>query len=106
MKSVLGFFSLLAVGFLAAGVLAVVSTSPGALSVSRLPIGLGSGEGSGELDLTSLLLGLAAGLLLATLARISWAELPRRSIDWLLANERNFARLAWAALFIGVLYFY
>jgi hypothetical protein len=106
MRSVLGFFSLLAFGFLAAGIIVVVSTSPGTLSVSRLPANLMSREGLEQLDLTSLLLGLAAGILLTTIARISWAELPRRTVNWLMANERNFARMAWAALFVGVLLFY
>jgi len=101
MKSVLGFFSLLAFGVLAAGVLAVVASG----SLPRLPFGEGTGEGL-NIDLGSLLVGLAAGLLLSALARISWAELPRRTVSWLLANERNFARLAWGFLFVVILLFY
>jgi hypothetical protein len=101
MKSVLGFFSLLAFGFLAAGVLAVIGSS----EMSRAPFqGIGNGEMT--IDLGSLLLGLAAGLLLSALARVSWAELPGRTVTWLLANERNFARLAWAVLFGVILLFY
>ncbi len=62
MKSILGFFSLLAFGFLAAGVLAVIATSSG----SQLPFAMPSGEGlnlNGKigLDLPSLLIGLACG---------------------------------------------
>jgi len=107
MKSILGFFSLLAFGFLAAGVLAVVATSSG----SQLPFAMPTGEGFKlndkiGLDLPSLLIGLASGVLLSALARISWAELPRRSVMWLLANERNFVRLAWVAIFAGILLFY
>lgn len=107
MKSVLGFFSLLAFGFLAAGIFAVVATSPG----SQMQLAMPSGDGLGlkeslGLDLPSLLIGLASGVLLATLARISWAELPRRTVSWLLANERNFVRLAWVAIFAGILLFY
>ena len=101
MKSVLGFFSLLAFGFLAAGVLAVIGSG----TMSRSPFA-GSGTGDMSIDLGSMLLGLAAGLLLSALARVSWAELPGRTVTWLLANERNFARLAWAALFAVVLLFY
>jgi hypothetical protein len=101
MKSVLGFFSLLAFGFLAAGVIAVIGSSSG----TDLPFAMPAGDGMG-IDLGSLLVGLAAGILLSTLARISWAELPRRTVSWLLENERNFARLAWAALFVAILLFY
>jgi hypothetical protein len=107
MKSILGFFSLLAFGFLAAGVIAVVATSSG----SHLPFTMPAGEGLRlndglQLDLPSLLIGLAVGILLSALARISWAELPRRTVSWLLANERNFVRLVWVALFAGILLFY
>jgi len=107
MKSVLGFFSLLAFGFLAAGVLAVVATSSG----SHLPFAMPAAEGLGlndklGLDLPSLMIGLASGILLSAIARISWAELPRRTVSWLLANERNFVRLAWVAIFAGILLFY
>ena len=107
MKSVLGFFSLLAFGFLAAGIFAVIATSPGSEMQLAMPSadGLGLKESFG-LDLPSLLVGLAAGIILSTLARISWAELPRRTVSWLLANERNFVRLAWVAIFAGILLFY
>jgi hypothetical protein len=101
MKSVLGFFSLLALGVLGAGVLAVVGSGP----LSQLHANAPYGDGAG-IDMGSLLMGLAAGLLLATLARVSWAELPTRVVSWLLANERNFARLAWGLIFIVILFFY
>jgi hypothetical protein len=107
MKSVLGFFSLLAFGFLAAGVLTVIATSSGMHMPFATPTGdvLRLDERYG-LDLTSLLFGLAAGIMLSALARISWTDLPRRTVSWLLANERNFVRLAWVAIFAGVLLFY
>lgn len=103
MKSVLGFVSTLAVGLLAAGAVTVVGRGgqPG-----ELEAGLGMAGPGFAIDPRSLLLGLTLGLVLATLARISWAELPRRIVLWLLANERNFYRMGWAALLIGVLLFY
>lgn len=104
MRSAFGFLSLLAFGFLAAGVLTVVGTGSGPLS-GVSPEGLMEGA-TREVHLGSLLLGLVLGLVLSALARVSWAELPRRFIGWLLMNERNFYRLAWAGLFIGVLLFY
>jgi len=101
MKSVLGVFSLLALGLLGAGVLAVVGSAP----LTRFSSGAGS-EGGFVSDYRSLLLGVAIGVVLSTLARISWAEMPRRVATWLLANERNFVRLAWAAALVAVLLFY
>jgi hypothetical protein len=44
--------------------------------------------------------------MLSWLARVSWAELPRRVIGWLWANERNFYRGALATLLLGILIFY
>lgn len=107
MKSILGFFSLLAFGFLAAGIVAVVATSSGTQLHFAPPgaEGLRLDDKLG-LDLPSLLIGLAAGIVLSALARISWAELPGRAVSWLLTNERNFVRLAWVAIFAGILLFY
>jgi hypothetical protein len=96
MKSVLAFFSLLALAFLAAGMITVVGSN----SLGRLPA-----EGF-AVDHASLLLGIALGFCLATLARVSWAEMPRRLVLWVQANERNFVRLAWASIFVAVLLYY
>lgn len=102
MRSAIGFLSLLAFGFLAAGVLTVVGTAPlPNLSIDQIL----SADQSG-VHLGSLLLGLVLGLVLSALARVSWAELPRRFVGWLLAYERSFYRLALAAIFVGILVFY
>lgn len=100
MRSALGFLSLLAFGFLAAGVLTVVGSGSG--SIAGLA---GAHDGSG-VHLGSLLIGLLLGFVLSSLARVSWAELPSRFAGWLLHHERSFYRLALAGLFIGVLIFY
>ncbi len=102
MRSAIGFLSLLAFGFLGAGVLTVVGTAPG--PGFSLDAALGA-ERSG-VHLGSLMLGLVLGLLLSALARVSWAELPRRFVSWLLRYERSFYRLALAAVLIGILVFY
>jgi hypothetical protein len=102
MRSAIGFLSLLAFGFLAAGVLIVVGTGPApdfSLDAAMDPARSG-------VHLGSLMLGLVLGLVLSALARVSWAELPRRFVGWLLQYERSFYRLALAAVFIGVLVFY
>jgi hypothetical protein len=100
MRSVIGFFSLLAFGFLAAGVIAVMSSG-----TAGFPLAFG-GEDHKSIDLASLLVGLALGLLLSAVARISWSELPHRFASWLLTNERRLYRIAWAGLFVAVLFYY
>jgi hypothetical protein len=96
---VLGFVSVLAFGVLSAGVLAVIVSGGGKIGTA--------GELTAEhLDPVSLLLGLFLGWLLSVLARVPWTALPRRVLDWLLANERNFYRLAWGGVFIAILFFY
>ena len=99
MKSVLSFVSLMAVGLIAASAVAMI----GAGGVSRMPVEAGS---AAFVDYRSLSIGLVIGLMLSWLARVSWAELPRRVIGWLWANERNFYRGALAALLLGILIFY
>lgn len=100
MRSILGFFSLLAFGFLAAGVVAVISSG-----TTGFPLAFG-GEGPKTIDLASLMVGMALGLLLSAIARVSWSELPRRLANWLLTNERRLYRIVWAALLVGVLVYY
>jgi len=100
MRSAIGFLSFLAFGFLAAGVLTVVGTGP----VSMLPLDLESD--TPPVHLGSLMLGLALGIVLSALARVSWTQLPRRFVGWLLQYERSFYRIALVGVFAGVLLFY
>ncbi|MCB1519971.1 MAG: hypothetical protein KDJ37_05270 [Hyphomicrobiaceae bacterium] len=58
------------------------------------------------LDATSLLVGVAIGFGLAVAGRVSWLDLPRRAIAWLIAHESNFYRAGIAAVCLGVLLFY
>lgn len=102
MRAMFGFLSLLALGLMAAVAISLAGKgmSPGLAGLdARHPGGF-------HLDYPSLLLGLALGIVMATLARLSWAEMPRRLALWLMANERNFYRTAMAAMFLGVLMFY
>jgi hypothetical protein len=50
--------------------------------------------------------GVAAGILLALFFQISWFELPRNVVRWLIANERNFYRIGVAGVCLAVLIFY
>lgn len=102
MRSAIGFFSLLAFGFLAAGVLTVIGSGPGFRSV--LDTVLGSGEGG--VHLGSLFAGMVLGVVLSALARISWAELPRRFVRWLFSHVRGFYRLLFLAAVIAFFVFY
>lgn len=102
MRSAIGFLSLLAFGFLAAGVLTVVGSGP----VPDFSFDAALGSDHAGVHLGSLLLGLVLGLVLSALARVSWAELPRRFVGWLLQYERSFYRLALAGVFLGILLFY
>ena len=102
MRSMLGFLSLLALGLMLAVAIALAGAG-----LSTGWSGLDARQPGGfRLDYPSLVLGLALGLVMATLARMSWAEMPRRVALWLLANERNFYRAAMAAMCLGVLMFY
>ena len=100
MRSVLGFFSLLAFGILAAGVLFVVASDPTA------PAALHSDFTIGRIDLPSLLIGMVIGCLLSAMARISWSELPGRLAHFILHHERNFYRIAVAGALVAVLVYY
>ncbi|WP_041318252.1 hypothetical protein [Hyphomicrobium nitrativorans] len=102
MRSALGFFSLLAFGVLGAGVLTVVGTAEGDAAIAEL-LGVRDGEG---LHPGSLFVGLVLGVVLSALARVSWTELPRRFVAWLLSHERIFFRLGLVGVFLGILVFY
>lgn len=102
MRSAIGFLSLLAFGFLAAGVLTVVGSGP----MPSLSLDAAMEGDHGGVHLGSLLIGLVLGLVMSALARVAWSELPRRFVGWLMFNERNFYRLTLASMFIAVLLFY
>jgi hypothetical protein len=97
MKPVLSFVSLMAIGLIAASAIALVGAS-----LTRFP----AGDATPLLDYRSLSIGLIIGLMLSWLARLSWAEMPRRILNWLWANERNFYRAGLALVLVGVLIFY
>lgn len=101
MRFILGFLSMLAVGLVAAvGVVVGMSGSP-------VPTALSANGGDAfRLDYPSLILGLALGLIIATLSWVSWSELPRRFVSWVLFNERYMFRYVAAGLCLAVLLFY
>ena len=107
MRSAIGFLSLLAFGFLLAGVLTVVGSAGGPeLSLDGLVAGSDAVRLEGGIHLGSLMIGLVLGLVLSALARVSWSELPRRFVEWVMRYERSFYRLALVGVLVGVLVYY
>ncbi len=103
MKQTLQFLGLMACGLLLAGIAAfVVSSVLGSPTASRATSGLGTRSAMG-IDYVSFGTGLAAGLILAELARLSWSDMPRRAIAWVIANRRNAKYFAYACFWIAVL---
>lgn len=100
MRSLLGFLSLSAVAVLVAGGFMV--GAPAICGSSSQPGSIAAGG----FDYRALFAGLALGLLLANLARLSWTDLPHQALAWIRANEHNMHRLGWAALLLAVLFFY
>jgi hypothetical protein len=99
MRAVLGFFSMLALGLMLAGLILVGATETpnGAI---RLPV---SGV---YLDYVSVVIGLALGVVIVVLGQIRWSQLPGRAAQWIAAHARMLRLFAWAALFIAVLVYF
>ena len=101
MRQILGFLSLVALALLAAGALGVVGLGPLSARASEH-----ASSGHFSLDYRSLLAGTVLGVMLATVSRWQWSDLPRRTLTWLYANERRIIRCGYAAMFLAVLLFY
>lgn len=101
LRFVFGFFSLLALGLMVAVTLNYIATG-----VAQKPFGATIAGHRLNLDVGSLMLGLALGLTMATLARIRWTDVPRSMVSWFIVNERWLHRVAMALILVGVLVFY
>jgi hypothetical protein len=109
MRQTLQFLGLMACGLLLAGVATfvvsgIIGSPTGPRSGAISTNGPGSRSAMG-IDYMSFGVGLAAGLILAQLARLSWSDMPRRAIAWVIANRRNAKYCAYAAFWIAVLIF-
>lgn len=109
MRHTLQFFGLMACGLIVAGVAVFVVSGvigtpiilrPGAASAG----GMGARSAMG-IDYVSFGMGSAVGLLMAELARLSWSDMPRRAIAWVIANRRNARYCAYACFWIAILIF-
>ncbi|MFM7085191.1 MAG: hypothetical protein ACKOW3_09375 [Hyphomicrobium sp.] len=82
MKSFLTFLSLLAVGIIIASAYSLIEG--GVLSLTPL-----RENGGYRLDYRSLSMGLIIGFILSYLTRVSWNEIPRRTISWIWAKKEG-----------------
>lgn len=60
----------------------------------------------GTIDVGSLLLGLAAGVVFGQVVGVRWAQVPQRMIRWLERHHENLMRLALGLLCAGVLVYW
>lgn len=103
MRQTLQFLGLMACGILLAGVLMLVVQ---AVTGGVGPRGGGTsfgGRSAVGIDYVSFGVGLAIGLMLAEIARLSWADMPRRLIVWIIANRRNAKYCGYACISLIVL---
>jgi hypothetical protein len=100
LRPILSFFSVLAFGAMSAA--ALIAMMPW-LS-GHAPEGLRSFANG--LQFESLVVGLFLGLMLGTLGRYNWADIPRRMVTWFLVRERQFFYYTLIVLCAVVLFFY
>ncbi len=98
MRPVLDLASMLAVGFFAAAVLAVAASD--VLPIAR------TGSGMARIDYGSLGLGIMLGVVISSIARIAWTEIPGRIIGYIASKRRTWRLLGWGAVFAAVLLLY
>ena len=100
MRSVLSFFSMLALGLMIAAVILVAPSGNGATSIAGFEL---SGP---TFDYRSVVAGLGIGLVIALISQISWREVGQRVGGWLADQAQRLWLIAWAGLFIAVLFYF
>jgi hypothetical protein len=100
MRSVLSFFSMLALGLMIAAVIMVAPSGNGAASIAGFEL---SGP---TLDYRSVVAGLGIGLVIALVSQISWREAGRRTGGWMVSQVQRLWLIAWAGVFIAVLFYF
>lgn len=100
LRFLLSFVSMLALGALTLGTIAVLLPwLQGRASGTMLPV-------ASDFQLESGLLGLTIGVLIGYMSWYNWADIPRRMVNWVLVRERQFFYYVLIAGCIGVLIFY
>lgn len=100
MRSVLSFFSMLALGLMIAAGIVVAPAGTGTTSIAGFELG------SPTLDYRSVIAGLGIGLFIALIAQISWSQVARCLGDWTAGQARRLWLVGWAAVFIAVLFYF
>lgn len=103
MRQTLQFLALMALGLLLAGVSMLVFQAVSG-GDARAGVGFGARSAAG-IDYVSFGIGLALGLTMAEVARLSWSDMPRRAIAWLIANRRNAKYFAYGCVSVAILIF-
>ena len=108
LRNLFSFFSMLALGVMAAaGLAALIPWISGhAGTGASVNAGAGAASSGHGLHFESLLLGLSLGLFLGVIGRYHWADIPRRIVTWFLIRERQFFYYTLVAGCIAVLVFY
>jgi hypothetical protein len=100
MRSVLSFFSMLALGLMIAAVIMVAPAGTGTTSIAGFELG------GPTLDYRSAVAGLGIGLIIALIAQVSWGDVGRQLGSWMAGQARRLWLVGWAALFIAVLFYF
>lgn len=93
MRQTLQFLGLMACGLLLAGIMMLFGQA----------FSGGGGRSAVGIDYVSFGIGLAMGLTLAEIARLSWSDMPRRVIAWIIANSHNVKYCGYACVALVVL---
>jgi hypothetical protein len=101
MRTLLQFIALIAAGLI--GAVAVAGGALEGLDPDAVAAGVQRWRG---LDLVSLLIGLAAGVMLGALSGVGWASLPGRLLNWIAARMRVVRWAGWAVAAMTVLLYY
>lgn len=92
------FLGLMACGIIVAAIMLFVGEAVISGGGPRL-----AGRSALGVDYVSFGIGLAMGLVLAELARLSWSDMPRRAVAWIIANRRNVRYCGYACVWLVVL---
>jgi hypothetical protein len=101
MRSILSFFSMLALGLMIAAVIVVSPSGKGTTNVGGFEL-----TTDPTLDYRSVVAGLGIGLAIALIAHISWADTARRVGSWLGGQARRAFLISLAIVFAAVLYYF
>lgn len=98
--------TLTAVGVLSAALLVAISPSLPIESLTQSEALADPTAQTPGFDFASVVAGVMLGLLIGTIARFEWSDIPRRVINWVLVRERQFyyGALLSAGLAIIILY--